>query len=725
MTRGIWADKADFVTEPAMAAAVLRGLDLPRIDSYLDEVARRGDIDLDALRRLSANTLVSMSGADHLRTRKVIAPFFSRSGLRPWLDGISQSCQTACDGLANASDPDLVRDFTLPLFLTVMPEILGLHLPPTREAFEAVETAQRLTEPYLSVTTLKALNAAAASLVATCAAECDARKAAGAPTLLEFMRARRDELPADLDPEYFVVGLLVGSNSATQSLAFALHGLLSGPVSRWHEAAESGWALENSGELLGHYQSTRTLVRVAGQNTEIEGCPFREAQHTIIDIVAVNSKLRQKHNQRDAHMSFGSGPHKCPGLFLSELLFESAVPVLARRFPNLTLKPDECRFVVTPMMQAPTALPCDLDEISRRISQRLCDIRDMDTARGILCAQDAFRTPPMESHLRALAQASDRDLGPAIHIARNAMFFMEGDRHVALRDALQGLLGASSISKWTPVIDRLVTGLLDSLANRRRVDLVRDFSDPLREKAMMRILGISCGDMDRFTVIAPRFQEVLEPWLSFRDLQNVQSVFAEALSFMTVPDNGQDMPSVLESLLADPPEGFDENDLKAVVLVLYGASFNLSHTLSNALKWVLNCPPEVRAMAADLDWLGANLEDLIARCSAPKFIYRVAGEATQAGPLKLNRGDTARLNLRVLNRQTKDGRGHVSFGQGLHRCMGAAVSRHVIKHAIPALFQRFPDLEPVAQMHLYHPMSQTVALATLPCDTFKEKAQHV
>lgn len=717
MSRHVWSDPDSFVKVPAMAAAVLRSLDLPRIDRYLDEIAGRGGIDLDALRRLSANTLVAMSGPAHLQTRRVIAPFFSQAGLAPWRPLIEAACREVCEDLASASDPDLVRHAAVPLFLKIMPKILGLDMPQTREHFEAAETAQRLTEPYLSLPTLRALNEAARLLVATCPAvgESEGGEDEGPETLLACLRRRKDELPEFLEPEYFVAGLLVGSNSATQSLAFALYGLLSGPAQLWADAGAPGWGARQTQEILGLYQSTRTLVRVASEATEVAGCPYHQGQSAVVDIVAANACLRAGEATRHAHMSFGSGAHRCPGVFLSEILVETAIPMLARALPDLVLKTDECRFVVTPMMQAPTALPCYIDKRSRRASARLWDIRDMASAHRILRDNEAFSPPPMESHLALLSQASGEDLDEATRIARNALFFMDGPRHEVLKQALMRFLGTAQLARWQGVVDAALDATLGTLAAMEAPDLVSGYSDPLRKRTMMRILGISSRDPERFDAIAPHLQDVLEPWLSMRNLRRVQAVFAEALSLMEVPVASDGPPSLLETLATEAPEGFDEADLKAVVLVLYGASFNLSHTLSNALLAILSRPAEEQAAARDPAWAEANIDELVARCSGPKFIYRVARTDVSLGGMAMKAGDTARLNIRVLNRQAPGGNGHVSFGKGLHRCVGAALSVMVLKRAIPALFQRFPDMALVTKAHRHHAMSETVALSTLPC----------
>jgi cytochrome P450 len=429
----------------------------------------------------------------------------------------------------------------------------------------------------------------------------------------------------------------------------------------------------------------------------------------------VNVCLRAENGDLNAHMSFGSGPHKCPGSFLSEMLIEMAIPALARRFPNIVLRKERCQFVQTPMLQAPIALPCDTAQISRRVTAKLFDIRDMSSARHILHNDESFAPPPMAEHLATLAEKSGRDYDTAILIAQNAMFFMDDPRHNGLRTSIMALLGGNRLAKWESVMDTAIAGALTGLEQMPMPDLVTGFSDRLRQSAVAPILGISSLDPARFEEIVPGLQQVLEPWLPLRELDSVQAIFGEALSLMTVPARSGGAPSLLEGLLSDVPEGFDEQDIKAVALVLYGASFNLSHTLANILHWILIRPKEVRQGFDQPEWIDLHLNELLAQCSGPKYIYRIARHDVQVGDLTMNAGDTARLVVHGLNQQAPAGAGHVSFGRGLHSCVGAGLSRLAIRRAIPALFARFPKISLIAQGQAYFSMSQTVALSTLPC----------
>lgn len=711
MRGNIWADPTTFITDPQEATAVLRQLELPRIDHYLQALAERGGIQLPHLKKLSANTLVALSGNDHLQTRRTLAAFFSRRALADWQVVIAQAVEHALEHLQNAPSPDLVDDFSNILFLELMPRLMGLSSVVNAEHFEAIRTVQRISEPYLSLATLRQMETAVLKLVECCDAAQDLDKD-GPQSLLTYLEGHRDQLPASLDTRYLTIGILAGANSATQTVAFALHGLLNAGRERWIEAAAAGWAEQELERVLSLYPTTRTLVRVANEDTEVAGCPYHRGQVSVLDIVEINSTLRNTKQPGPLHMSFGSGAHKCLGSELATMLLTHAIPAIARRFPDLQLHKDACLFAHTPMLQAPQKLPCDLGGGSRRVSSRMCDIREREVARELVNDNRNFSPPRMEEHLCALARGSSRDLSTAISVARNAMFFMDGERHLDLRRAVADRLGGNRLGAWEPVIGAAINRALDNLATQQAPDLAKDFAERLRADVISRILGVFPQDQNRFEELAPGLQDVLAPWLSLRELERVQGVFREALDAM-LEMPAEEPAGLLQALLANPPTNFTDNDLKAATLVLYGATFTLSHTLANILYSILVRPAEERGDAASPTWIDTRIEELIVQGTAPKYIYRMARQTTDVAGLMLQPGDTARLPLLAINRGQSAG--HLSFGHGLHRCIGAALSRLLIRRAIPALFSRYPNVALIPQGQLYHPMSQTVALRALPC----------
>jgi len=200
------------------------------------------------------------------------------------------------------------------------------------------------------------------------------------------------------------------------------------------------------------------------------------------------------------------------------------------------------------------------------------------------------------------------------------MFFMSGDRHASARRIIAGCLGGNRLPVWQGLLDEQIDTALKRLGTARQPDLVEDFAASLFRGITRPILGIDPADTDRFDARAPILQDVLEPWLPMRELLRLQEVFDDLLGLMQIPQ--QPLPdgpkSVLTAMLDAQQDGFEPSDIKALVLVLYGASFNLSHTLGNVLYWLLIQPQELHWQYRDPAWISRNLEQIISLCASPK-----------------------------------------------------------------------------------------------------------
>ncbi|MEM8663931.1 MAG: hypothetical protein AAGF49_07385, partial [Pseudomonadota bacterium] len=392
----------------------------------------------------------------------------------------------------------------------------------------------------------------------------------------------------------------------------------------------------------------------------------------------------------------------------------TAVPRLAARYPRLTLQRDGVRHRLTSIVQFPDRLPAVLETVDRRLSRRLYAVRNPETARQIVNNDDVFAPPPMARHLEALQAArSDLNLSTALRIARNAPFLISGPRHAEIRRLVSSVLGGNRLAGWEPHFASTLKATLSALDGADTVDLVDDFADPFFRAAIKPVIGIETHDHAAFDHLAPKIQRVLSPWLSLREILRVQDTMAALLGLMGIPQGASAPPSLLATLARDPPDGFEIDDLKALALVLYGASFNVKHTLSNVLFALLRLPTEARRAQCEAIATPAGVERWIAKCASPKFIYRVARHDVALGEEPIAAMTTTRLELDPINRGVEIG--HLAFGHGLHRCLGAALSRRLIRLGVPALLARHPAIRLDPQRHSFAPMSQTVALERLPC----------
>lgn len=713
-------DRARFTVTTADEAVQVfhdRAWGVTAVTPYLEALQEATGEDLSVLVEAARASLVYQTGADHLMSRRALAGFLSPAGVAAWepvIDGHIRACLVR---LAAAPNPDLVRDFSDPLFVACARDVFGLAIPDEAEFLRHVYNARIFTEPLLRLRDLRSVQEAYRHLIA---AATPAEEGRGDGELQPLVRALAPgKLPAGVNAATLNASITVAAHTGAESLAFALWGLLRDGAPTWGQVSRPGWADDHLEQVIRDYPSTLRLYRVAQLETVLEDRPVAPGDLAALDIPAVNRSLCPHAGSpaSRASLSFGDGMHKCPGAALARLTLRRALPALAERFPDLRLDETGVRIERTHMVQAPTALPCRLAPPAKRRSARLWDVTDARIARAIAVDDVRFSPPDMEAHLVSLQAASGLDLSTAIVVARNAPFFQSGPRHARMRLLGFEALGSNRLASWTPLIDSEIARAVDALEGRSEADLVSDFCEPLFRAVCQPIMGLQPRSPEVFNRLAPLLQEVLEPLRSLRAIVKVQEMTRVLLDQFDEPapsDPDAGPVSLLSHLARAARDEMDATDRKAFVLVLYGASFNVAHTLANAIHALASAPAGRRGDPADPAWIAAQLDTrIVPDAASPRFIYRIARAAGEIDGMAFAPGDTMRLQLAEINRGL--GAGHLAFGHGLHRCIGAALSRLLIRKAAPALFSRYPDLQPVGPAPQYAPNSQTVILAGLRC----------
>lgn len=361
-------------------------------------------------------------------------------------------------------------------------------------------------------------------------------------------------------------------------------------------------------------------------------------------------------------------------------------------------------------------------------------IKDMDIAQKV-SIDTSLGPPKMEEHLKAIQEQSGHDLQHLILVAANALFFMSGEKHAALKQRILRSIGPFRKGDWEMLIDKAIDQALSGLEDKKQVDLVSEFTYPLFTQATQSVLGIAPGDPAAFEYWVSRLQELLEPLLPLRVLRKMEGAFSDLLGQMRGQGSLQTYERytpLLAELLADPVKGFKQDDMYGAVLVLYGASLNVSQTLANVIFHLLSAPEAYRASASDPEWVREHLEYLIKIGASPRYIHRIAHENKVSGDYTLTQRDNVLVDLPEVHTQgcpfnhaekwqdeSIRHNSHLAFGRGIHYCVGAGYARHVIERAIPALFNHFSEISLVNSEPDISDNPQAVALNSLHCHLLK------
>ena len=284
--------------------------------------------------------------------------------------------------------------------------------------------------------------------------------------------------------------------------------------------------------------------------------------------------------------------------------------------------------------------------------------------------------------------------------------------HTRLRRLVSKAFTPKMVHELRPRIQALVDEALDKMAARGEADVISDLAFPLPFTVISEMLGMPDGNRDEVRGWSHTLTKTLDPILSPEEVQaalaaadNMQAHVQDVLAWKR--DHPAD--DLLTGLLAAEDEGdrLSEIELLDQVLLLYVAGHETTvNLIGNATLALLGHPDQLARLRADPELDGGAVEELLRYDSPVQFSRRittadldVAGTTIPAGTFTLTclgsaNHDEARWGPTAdeLDITRADAGQHMSFGNGIHHCLGSSLARTEAQVAIGALVRRFPDL---------------------------------
>lgn len=295
--------------------------------------------------------------------------------------------------------------------------------------------------------------------------------------------------------------------------------------------------------------------------------------------------------------------------------------------------------------------------------------------------------------------------------AGRSMFTVDGAEHRRLRIKTTQALTPRRLEALRPTIERFVTELLDNLEEAGRdggvVDLKQIFAYPLPMRVVSELMGVDDADHPMLLESYKKFFSMLTPQDERLQVLADLDVYYEKM----VRDKTANPTDDLTSALIQADEGGDPLTEEEVVgnlkaLVAAGHETTVSLILS-AVRALLTRPEQLdKIRGGDYEWKDAIEETL--RWDGPviHLLMRFATEDITVGDTVIEKGEGVCMSYRAIGRDTSihgndaadfditrpTSHRNISFGYGPHICPGAALARLEAAIALPALFERFPNL---------------------------------
>ncbi|MEV8605622.1 cytochrome P450 [Streptomyces griseoviridis] len=296
-------------------------------------------------------------------------------------------------------------------------------------------------------------------------------------------------------------------------------------------------------------------------------------------------------------------------------------------------------------------------------------------------------------------------------ITMQSMLNREGADHQRLRKLLSAAFTPRRIELLRGTVETMAEALLDEIARaEREVDLRRDYAFPLPMGVISHLFGVD-DPADR-DLLARHYGTVISSTSTPQEVQAAQLGLGQVITALIAAKRtrpGADLTSALIDA-RDGDDRFTEGELvETLLLMLFAGHETSKNLITNAIAALLRHPKYLAAAreGTDPDWALPVVSETL-RWASPirvvMFYYatrdvELDGQLVRTGePVLLYIAATGRDRTRFgsdadsFKPERTDAAHHLSFGRGVHYCIGAPLGQMTASIALHALFRRF-DVE--------------------------------
>lgn len=315
------------------------------------------------------------------------------------------------------------------------------------------------------------------------------------------------------------------------------------------------------------------------------------------------------------------------------------------------------------------------------------------------------------------------ELKPFLDVDRFSLLELEPPDHTRLRSLIQKAFMARQISRLQSRIETLAHQLIDEMTAQGEADLLTAFATPIPVTVIAELLGVPTSMTDKFLVWSHAMVKMYELGRTAEDEKTAVQAAEEFVAYLreyVARRRKEPQDDLITHLIAveESGEKLSEDELISTCILVLNAGHEATvNVIGNGVYSLLQHPAELERWRKNVSLTPSAVEELL-RYDTPLHLFnRWVLEDLEFAGQKFEQGTQVSLLLGAGNRDpqvfdapaTLDlGRAqnpHLSFGAGLHYCLGAPLARLELQTALPILLKRLPNLhlsEAPSYQNTYH-----------------------
>jgi len=293
---------------------------------------------------------------------------------------------------------------------------------------------------------------------------------------------------------------------------------------------------------------------------------------------------------------------------------------------------------------------------------------------------------------------------------RQSILSMEGDDHARLRRLVAPAFTPAAADRLRPFMREVVGDLVDSFAPAGRCEVVVDLCEPYPIPIICELLGAPKEDWRQFSAWATDIFRIFNQNLA-EDLPLIEAADAALEDYLAdlIAERrvapGDDLLSVLIAIEEEGDRLSTEELVSLAVAVLMAGTDTTRNQLACALALFAEYPEQWALLAERPDLAPRAVEEAMRYLGAVRGTVRFAPEDVVFRDVLFPKGTLVFVSLAGANRDpdnweapdafdiTRERKSlQMTFGSGIHHCMGAALARAELQEALVLLSRRLPDL---------------------------------
>jgi cytochrome P450 len=308
---------------------------------------------------------------------------------------------------------------------------------------------------------------------------------------------------------------------------------------------------------------------------------------------------------------------------------------------------------------------------------------------------------------RALAVAPGQARQGFEMFAGGSINGMDPPEHTRLRKLVASAFTSRRVEALRPRVAGIVNELIDAMLDRPPpADLAAGFSLPLPARVICEMLGVPAEDTGQFHAWS---DTILGDWQ--RDSGEIMTALVELYGYfgrLIEIKRAQPADDLMSALIAarDDADRLSEEELTVMCCaLLIGGHETTANEINLSLLLLFDHPGEAAKLRADPGLIPGAVEELLRYTRLGNLVpARVTREDVQIGGVTIPAGEQVIPLFVTANRDpsvfsdpdrfdvTRDAANHLSFGAGVHHCLGAQLARVELQEAFRGLIGRLPGL---------------------------------